>query len=284
MLDIIIDSLKDSIKLLPFLFLTYLLMEFLEHRTGAAAEKRIKMAGRTGPLWGGLLGVMPQCGFSAAASSLYAGRVITAGTLLAVFLSTSDEMLPIMISRAVAPGTIIKILAAKAALGIISGFILDLTCRYVIKRPAYHMDVHKICQAEHCHCENGILHSAFMHTVKIFAWILIISLALNLVIGFIGEEALEGLFVGIPIAGEIIAALIGLIPNCASSVVITQLYLDQVIGAGPMMAGLLVNAGVGLVVLFRLNHDRRKNLEIVGVLYGFGVFWGILTELLGIIF
>lgn len=284
MTEIIIDSVIDSIKLLPFLFLTYLFMEWLEHKTGSAARSTIRTAGKLGPVWGGLLGVIPQCGFSAAASSLFTGRVITVGTLIAVYLSTSDEMFPIMISNAVPAATIIKILACKAAIGIISGFVVEYVYIHVLKKQEKEMDIHEICEEERCNCEHGLLSSALTHTLHVFVYIFLISLALNIIIGLVGEETLAGLFTGAPIVGELIAALVGLIPNCASSVVITQLYLEHIIGAGAMMAGLLVNAGVGILILFRLNHDRKQNFRIIGLLYGLGVFWGIIIELTGIVF
>lgn len=284
MTDIILDSVIDSVKLLPFLFLTYLFMEWLEHKTGSAARNRIRTAGKLGPVWGGLLGVIPQCGFSAAASSLFAGRVITVGTLIAVYLSTSDEMFPIMISNAVPAATIIKILACKAAIGILSGLIVEYVYTHILKKQEKDMDIHEICEEERCNCEHGLISSALSHTLHVFVYIFLISLALNIIIGLVGEETLAGLFTGAPVIGELIAALVGLIPNCASSVVITQLYLDHIIGAGAMMAGLLVNAGVGLLILFRLNHDRVQNLKIIGTLYGLGVFWGIIIELSGIVF
>ena len=245
-------TIEDSVKLLPFLFFTYLLMELLEHTTVGKVQNKIKNAGKVGPLWGGLLGIMPQCGFSAAASSLYAGRVITVGTLLAVFLSTSDEMLPILISESVPVVTIAKILGSKVIIAVLSGLIVELVYVRLLKKQEKEMDIHVVCEEEHCHCEDGIVVSALKHTVKIFCFIFLISLVLNGVIGLIGEEALAGLFSGLPVVGELIAALVGLIPNCASSVVITQLYLDGIIRPGAMMAGLLVNAGVGFLVLFRL--------------------------------
>lgn len=284
MTEIIIDSVIDSIKLLPFLFLTYLFMEWLEHKTGSAARNTIRTAGKLGPVWGGLLGVIPQCGFSAAASSLFTGRVITVGTLIAVYLSTSDEMFPIMISNAVPAATIIKILVCKAAIGIISGLVVEYVYTHVLKKQEKEMDIHEICEEERCNCEHGLLSPALTHTLHVFVYIFLISLALNIIIGLVGEETLAGLFTGAPIVGELIAALVGLIPNCASSVVITQLYLEHIIGAGAMMAGLLVNAGVGLLILFRLNHDRKQNFRIIGLLYGLGVFWGIIIELTGIVF
>lgn len=284
MSEIIIDSVIDSIKLLPFLFLTYLFMEWLEHKTGSATRNRIRTAGKLGPVWGGILGVIPQCGFSAAASSLFTGRVITVGTLIAVYLSTSDEMFPIMISNAVPAVTIIRILACKAAIGIISGLIVEYVYTHILKKQEGDLDIHEICEEERCNCEHGLISSAATHTLKVFVYIFLISLGLNIIIGLVGEETLAGLFTGAPIVGELIAALVGLIPNCASSVVITQLYLEHIIGAGAMMAGLLVNAGVGLLILFRLNHDRVQNLKIIGTLYGLGVFWGIIIELSGIVF
>lgn len=284
MSEIIIDSVIDSIKLLPFLFLTYLFMEWLEHKTGSATRNRIRTAGKLGPVWGGIMGVIPQCGFSAAASSLFTGRVITVGTLIAVYLSTSDEMFPIMISNAVPAVTIIRILACKAAIGIISGLIVEYVYTHILKKQEGDLDIHEICEEERCNCEHGLISSAATHTLKVFVYIFLISLGLNIIIGLVGEETLAGLFTGAPVIGELIAALVGLIPNCASSVVITQLYLDHIIGAGAMMAGLLVNAGVGLLILFRLNHDRVQNLKIIGTLYGLGVFWGIIIELSGIVF
>ena len=279
-----IHTIEDNIKLLPFLFLTYLLMEALEHTTGGKVQSRIKNAGKVGPLWGGLLGILPQCGISAAASSLYAGRVITVGTLLAVFLSTSDEMLPIFISAAVPASTVIKILATKAVIAILSGFIAEFVYVNLFKKKEKDMDIHVVCEEEHCSCEDGVLKSAIRHTLKIFFYILIITFILTLIIEVIGEDKLAVVFQNIPVAGEMIAALVGLIPNCASSVVITELYLSGVIGAGAMMSGLLVNAGVGLLVLYRLNRNWKQNVGIVAALYGFGVFWGVVIEMFGIIF
>lgn len=277
-------SVMDSVKLLPFLFLTYLLMEFLEHHAGNTMQKRIGAAGRFGPVWGGLLGVVPQCGFSAAASSLYAGRVITVGTLLAIYLSTSDEMLPILISRAVPAVTIAKILGTKVLLAVASGFVAEFFYVKIFGRKEKEMDIHVVCEEEKCHCEDGIFVSALKHTLRIFFYIFLISVVLNGAVEIIGEETLAGAFTAVPVVGEAVAALIGLIPNCASSVVITELYLDGIIGAGAMMSGLLVNAGVGLPVLLRLNRNAKQNAGIIAVLYGLGVFWGVIIELLGITF
>ena len=280
----LMHTIEDSVKLIPFLFLTYLLMEELEHRTGGKARSRIKNAGKVGPLWGGLLGVVPQCGFSAAASSLYAGRVITVGTLIAIFLSTSDEMLPIFISEAVPVATIVKILAAKVVIAVISGFAVEFIYVSLFRKKEKDMDIHVVCEEEHCSCEDGILKSACKHTLKIFFYIFVITFVLTFVVEIIGEDHLALVFQNIPVVGEMIAALVGLIPNCASSVVITELYLSGVIGAGAMMSGLLVNAGVGLLVLYRLNRNWKQNAGIVAALYGFGVFWGVVIEMFGIVF
>ena len=199
-------------------------------------------------------------------------------------LSTSDEMLPIFISEAVAPATIIKILAAKVCIAIISGFLAELVYVNVFKKKEKDMDIHVVCEEEHCSCEDGVLKSALKHTLKIFVYILLITFILTLVIEMIGEDHLAVVFQNIPVVGEMIAALVGLIPNCASSVVITELYLSGIIGAGAMMSGLLVNAGVGLLVLFRLNRNWKQNAGIMAALYGFGVVWGVIIELLGIAF
>ncbi len=284
-LDVLVDAGKDTLKIVPFLFLTYLLMEIIEHKTGERAKNVIKKSGKFGPFFGAVLGVVPQCGFSAAASSLYAGRIITVGTLMAVYLSTSDEMLPIFLSEQVPASVIFKVLGLKAAIGMIAGFLLDFCVRLVHKGKSHDEDIEigHLCEHDHCHCdEEGVLKSSVHHTLKITVFLFLVSLVLGLVISFVGEDTLSGFITNKPIIGEFIAGLIGLIPNCAASVVITQLYLEGALGFGGMMSGLLVGAGIGVLVLFRSNEDLKKNLKIVGILYGFGVVFGILIELLHI--
>ncbi len=277
-------TLLDSIKLLPFLFVTYLIMEYIEHKAGNKTQHMIKKSGKMGPFIGGLLGIVPQCGFSAAASNLYAGRIITMGTLLAVFLSTSDEMLPILISEQVAFPVIIKILAVKALIGIVAGFIIDLFLRKKTDKEE-HLRIDHICDHEHCHCDEGkIAVSALRHTIQIFVFIILITFVLNILIETIGEEALAGFLSGMPILGPIVAGIVGLIPNCASSVIITQLYLQGVLSAGSMMAGLLVGAGVGVLVLFRVNDRIKENIQITALLYIVGVIAGIIIETAGLAF
>ena len=279
-INVILDSLIDSVKLLPFLFITYLVMEYLEHKAGDKMQAAIRSAGKGGPAIGAVLGLFPQCGFSAAASNLYAGRIITIGTLMAVFLSTSDEMLPIMISENVGAGMIVKVLAVKVVVAVVAGFAVDC----IFHKRERELQIGRLCEQHHCHCENGILKSALHHTVEIFIYVLLISLVLNLLIAWVGEDVLGNVILNRPIVGAVIAGLVGLIPNCAASVVLTQLYLSGVLSAGAMIAGLLSGAGVGLLVLFRVNDKRRDNLRIVGLLYVIGVAAGIAVEILGITF
>lgn len=286
--EVALDALIDSVKLLPFLFVTYLAMEYLEHKTSDKSNQLVERSGKFGPLYGSLLGIVPQCGFSAAATNLYAGRVITLGTLIAIYLSTSDEMLPILISEKVSILLILKILFVKVIIGMIAGFAIDFIhqkfLRFTHMKDPHHLpDIHHMCEHEHCHCdEKGIFPSALKHTLEIFVYILVISFVLNLVIAYIGEDTLSSFILNRPVIGELAAGLIGLIPNCAASVVITQLYLEGLLSAGPMMSGLLVSAGVGLLVLFKVNDHPRENLKILGLLYAIGVVSGLLIELFGI--
>ena len=282
MLDVILDTLIDSIKLLPFLFITYLLMEYIEHKMKHKSKETIQKSGKWGPFFGSLLGIFPQCGFSVSATNLYAGRVITLGTLIAVYLSTSDEMLPIFISEAVSPIIILKILAIKLVIGMIAGFIIDLVINVLTKNKIKE-NIEQVCEEEHCHCnENGILKSSIHHTLNIFVYIIIISFIINTIVHFIGEEAIANLLLNKPIIGPLVSALIGLIPNCAASVIITNMYLQKVISFGSMMAGLLTGAGIGLAVLFKTNNEIKENIKIVVLLYSIGVIVGIVIDILGI--
>lgn len=285
--DILVDTTVDTLKIIPILFIAYLLMELIEHRSGDRAKDLIKKSGHYGPIYGAVLGMLPQCGFSAAASSLYAGRVITVGTLVAVFLSTSDEMLPILISENVAAGTIFKILGLKVLFGVLAGFAIDLGVRLFRKHAHQPVDedinIHHLCDHDAAHQEeDGVLVAALKHTGKITVFLFIISLLLNGLIAFIGEARLADLFVDIPVVSEMVAGLIGLIPNCAASVIITQLYIEGIISAGPMMSGLLVGAGIGLLVLLREHDNPKKNAAIIGMLYGFGVLFGVILDLLSV--
>ena len=274
MLDVFLDAVIDTAKLIPFLFLTYVVMEYLEHKTGEGTQEMIRKAGKFGPAIGGILGIVPQCGFSAAAASLYTGRVITLGTLIAIYLSTSDEMLPILISEQAPVGLIVRLLLTKAAIGIFAGTLIDFLLRR--KGKEEHEHIHEICEHDHCHCEKGIFRSAFSHTLQISLFILLVSIALNLLLHYVGEDALAGLILNRRIVGPMLAGAVGLIPNCAGSVVITQLYLKGAMGIGAAMAGLLSGTGVGLLVLFRVNPDKKENLRVLALVYAISILVGII--------
>ena len=284
MKTILLDTLADTLKLIPFLFLTYLLMEFIEHRMGEKSEESIRKAGRFGPLIGGLLGLVPQCGFSASAASLYSGGLISAGTLLAVFLSTSDEMLPIFISKQIGLSAIIHVLLIKLVIAVIFGFAADIVIK-IIRGGNSERQIKSICEEGNCNCEeHGIFRSALHHTLNIGAFILVITFILNTAVYFIGEDSLGRLFVDAPVAGCAVASLVGLIPNCAASVVITELYLNGIIGAGALISGLLTGCGIGLLVLFRTNkHSIKGNLAFLLALYAVGFVMGNIADLIGII-
>lgn len=276
MLDIILDTLIDSIKLLPFLFVTYLILEYLEHKTGGKAQNVIKKSGKFGPAIGSLLGIVPQCGFSAAAANFYAGRVISLGTLIAIFLSTSDEMLPILISEAAPISLIGKVILIKLLIGMVCGFIIDIFSKFNNKEKNIEKEIEHLCEHDHCDCEHGVVKSAIKHSLNIFVFIIIVSFILNLLIHFIGEDTISSIFNSNKILGPILASFVGLIPNCASSVILTQLNLSGVIPLSTMISGLLVNAGLGLLVLFRVNNNLKENILITTLLYVIGVLSGFI--------
>lgn len=289
MIDVLLDTLLDAAKLIPFLYLTYLLLEFIEHRAKEQTEALMKKAGKWGPFLGGALGAVPQCGFSASMSNLYAENIISMGTLVAVFLSTSDEMLPIMISGIssgdIRAWSVVKILLVKILLGVVVGFIVDGVARLCSKKEK-NIDIESLCHDDHCGCEEGnIFLSALIHTLKILAFILVVSFALNTVIYFIGEDALGKFISSLPVVvGPLATALVGLVPNCASSIVITQLYMSGVISAGSMLAGLLSGSGIGLLILFRVNKNMKSNFAVLGIVYGSGAVIGIICDLLKVTF
>ena len=296
MLEVIQDTLIDGIKIFPFLFIAYLIMEYLEHKTGDKTKNLIKKSGKLGPLFGGILGVFPQCGFSAAASNLYAGRIITIGTLIAIYLSTSDEMLPVLISENAPIGLILKILVIKLIIGIIAGFLIDLVGRIIKKyskkeekNHEYHHEeesveeeIGHICEHDHCHCEkDGILKSSIKHSLRIFLFILIITFILNTIVFLVGEDTIKNAIANMPIiVGPLISGVIGLIPNCAGSVILTELYLSEILSLGSMVGGLLVGSGIGILVLFKVNKKMKDNLKILGLLYVIGVLCGIVIDLI----
>lgn len=335
-LDALLDACLDTLKVFPFLLVTYLFMEWLEHGAGKKFERAIAKGGRVGPLIGALLGVIPQCGFSGAAATLYAGRVVTLGTLVAVFASTSDEMIPIMLSEAAPPALIGGILLVKVITGIVCGLVLDFVLTKTgrlhtglssLKRHQGHgdNDIHELCEEEGCECSDedpellqpgrtdpadgslqqgrtdpaaegalsahnhghshghhhGIFVPALKHSVNVTIFIFVVTLGINL----LAEAGLEGALASVtqaPFLSPIVMALFGFIPNCAVSVGMTQLYLEGVMSGGALVSGLTVNAGIGLIVLFRTNRDFNENLRIMAVMLAVGVLAGWVIQLLGL--
>lgn len=356
LLHFIEHALEDTLVLVPFLFVTYIALEALEHAAGARANAVVRRAGAAGPVAGALLGVVPQCGFSAMAATLYAGRVVTLGTLVAVFLSTSDEMLPMLVAERVDAGLLFRVLGLKVLVALITGVLADLAIRalrknarvhaflrrtvFSVRRDGMEADVvdqmaeggetaeHicRLCEQDHCGCghdhahvhegEHGhahghedadghvagcdhdhghghshaggrfgivgsILMSAVSHTVQVSLFIFLVTFALVLVLETVGEDALAAFLSGNQLLAVFASALVGLVPNCSASVVITQLYLEGVLGFAPLMAGLLTSAGVGYLVLFRTNRHPRENAAIVVGLFLVACVWGLVFAALG---
>lgn len=277
MLDIILDTLLDTLKLMPFLFIAFLIIELIEHKLNNKNKKVLTKSKKYGVILGSLLGVIPQCGFSVMATNLYITRIITLGTLISVYLSTSDEMLPILISQKVAPSIIIKILLIKVLFAIIYGIIIDLI---ISKTKKKEQENYQICDEDHCHCEKGILKSALKHTLNISLFILIINFIINIIFTYIGEDFLSKLFLKDTIFSPFITSLIGLIPNCGASVILTELYLNNAINLSSLISGLLTGSGTALIVLFKGNKSVKENLLIVLLLYLLGAFSGIIIELI----
>ena len=332
LVDVLTESVIDTLKLIPFLFLTYLAMEALEHSASHHVRAAVEKSGKAGPVVGSILGALPQCGFSAMAATLYAGRVVTAGTLVAVILSTSDEMIPVFVAHRESPTRLFGILALKVIVGIIAGLLVDVALRMLHRTGDGHPHIHELCERAHCHCEdvedeNGsaeaeseaeseaqaatagehddvarrahehahghdhhshglwpIVRSALVHTVQVTVFIFLVTFVFGLLIEGVGEDAIGELLADHPVRATFIAALVGLIPNCGASVALTELFLDGTLAAGPMVAGLLVSGGVGLLVLWRTNADLRQNAAVTGVVYAVGVAVGLLVGATGMMF
>ena len=276
-----IDFLIENLLLLPFLFATYLLLEILEVRAGGALERGLGRTRRLGPLFGSLAGAVPQCGFSAAAASLYAGGAVTAGTLISVFLATSDELIPVLISEKAPISLILKILGIKVAVGMAAGFAVNSVLAFFGKGQPK-LRVEELCAHSRCSCHehDGVLRPALVHTLEIFTFIIIISGIVHVALHFIGEDGIRNLILNDPWYGEAIAGLIGFIPNCAVSVSGAQIYLKGGMSAGALMSMSLTGAGVGLLVLFRTNRRIWQNLLIMLCIYVIGVVSGRLSGFL----
>ena len=276
MLESLMDAFLDTLHLIPFLIITFLILELIEHKSKKKTKINLTKSKRFGPIVGGLLGALPQCGFSAVAANLFSSRVITMGTVVAMFLSTSDEMLPMMISEHKAIKELALILIFKVIVGIIIGLIVDL----IINKNEETEHVHELCDHDHCDCEHhGIIVSSLIHTLKITLFIFIANLVINMLILFIGEETLSNILLNNNIFKYFIASLVGLIPNCASSVVLTEVYLNGLITIGTLLSGLLTGSGIGILILFKQNKNLRENIAILSIIYVVGVVLGILVDI-----
>ena len=274
MKDILLDTLKDCILLLPFLFVAFLIIELIEHKLSDNGKKVIAKSGKLGPLFGSLLGVVPQCGFSVMATNLYVTRIVSLGTLISIYLSTSDEMLPILLVEKAPINTIVQIIVLKVLIGMTAGFIIDLIYR---KKEQIN---YESCKNDHCECEGNIFKSAIIHTLNISVYILIITFIINIVLSYYGEEQISAFFLNGKLYAPFISSLIGLVPNCGASVMITELYVNNALSLGSAIAGLLTGSGVALIVLFKQNKNLKENLIILLLIYFIGSISGLIIELI----
>ena len=273
---VIEHAVMDSLKMLPFLFAAFLLLEALENVSEKVSAFLLEKVGKAGPIVGAVLGCIPQCGFSVMASNFYAGGMITVGTLLAVFLATSDEAVLLMITQPQSSGEILKLLAVKVAIAIVAGYLVDI---FLGKKITEKKEMDEICHDCGCHDSHGILIPAIRHTVKIFIYILVFTMILSAVIEIVGIEQLSAYLLGDTIFQPVAAAVIGLIPNCVASVMLTQLYIAGAITFPSVVAGLCSSAGIAMVVLFKMNHHRKENIKIFGALLAIAVIAGMVLQI-----
>lgn len=278
-IHLIIHTLKDTLNLLPFLLVAFLIIELIEHKLTNKTKKIIEKSGKLGPLLGSTLGVIPQCGFSVLATNLYITRIISLGTLIAIYLSTSDEMLPILLSRNASFTVIFSLLFTKFIIGVIAGFIIDFVINK--KESIKIKEDYTICDDEHCHCDReNIFVSSLMHTLKTYIFIFIVTFILNVIMHEFGNEFIENIFMKNNIFAPFISSLIGLIPNCGASVILTELYLSNVISYSSLISGLLTGSGVAIIVLFRNNKNMKENLLVLSLIYLIGAFSGVIINIL----
>lgn len=284
MQEILLESLLDCLKILPFLYLSYLLVEYAEHRMSAKTKQMIYRAGKAGPLFGSLIGNIPQCGFAAAAAGLFSGGVVSPGTLLAVFLATSDEMLPVMVSESAGTLMIIKIILAKVVVGTLAGLAVDLAVEIIRGGRNIIPEHQDMCEHGHCGCEHhGIWYSALNHTIKTIVFLLLISLVLGFGIEWFTSLRVSEVINELPGLEAVVAAMIGVIPNCAASVLITQLFLEGVLSSGGLFAGLLCGTGTGLLVLYRENRNLKENVILTVILFVISVAAGVILGVMALI-
>ncbi len=276
MKKIILETLIDSLKLIPFLFIAFLIIELFEHKLSKKSLKLVEKSGKFGPFIAPFLGAFPQCGFSVLATNLYVTRIISLGTLIGIYLSTSDEMLPILISKNANLSIIVTIITIKIIIGIICGFIIDfIFLKYKKTKIDYH-----ICKDSQCHCEHGIIFSALKHTIYILSFIMIFNFTLNICFEYLGKEYIEKIFLNGSVLAPFISSLIGLIPNCGASIMITELYLNNVLSFGSMLSGLLTGSGIAILVLFKENKNIKENISILLLVYFIGALSGVIINLI----
>lgn len=276
-LDAFTDALFDSLRALPFLLAAFALMEMLEKHQDRLIDHVFGKIGKSGPCIGALMGLVPQCGFSAAMSDLYAGGVISLGTLTAVFLSTSDEAVLIMLSEPAAVPKIVPLLAVKFVIAVIFGYLIDLA----IRSPEAHEHIEELCIDCGCHNQKGIVRPVLIHTSRVFGWLLLISFILNVVLDYIGSDNLAVLLGAESLLQPLITALIGLIPNCAVSVMFAKLYIAGSLSFASTIAGLSSGAGLGIIVLARMNRDKKDTVKAIALLYACAAAAGIILKLIG---
>ncbi len=280
--EILLDALLDSVKALPFLFGAYLIIEYLEHHSSGRVERLLAGSHRLGPVAGALLGCIPQCGFSVAAANLYGGRVITAGALVAVFLSTSDEAIPVLLANPGMLGVLGKLMLVKVLVALVAGFAIDLAARRFQakgERPLLEEEDQTGQMCSHCGCGHSVVRSALHHTAEIFFFLFVVSLILGGIVEAVGQETLGRLLLKGSVFQPAIAALVGFIPNCAASVFLAQMLAEGTLSFGAAAAGLLTGAGVGLAVLWKVNRSHKDNLKIMGILYVVAAVTGTVLQL-----
>lgn len=280
MLDIVLDTLIDGVKLIPFLFIAFLIIELIEHKFNRKTKNVIKKSGKYGPVVGSLFGLIPQCGFSVVATNFYITRVISIGTLFSIYLSTSDEMLPIMLSEGVSFKTIFGILLIKFSCGCLFGLLID---RFIRKKEIELKYDYSLCDEEHCDCSHGIVRSSIKHTFNTLLFVVLISFVVNVLFEYLGVDLISKIFMKDNLFGPFVGALIGLIPSCGASIALTELFLKGAINLGTCIAGLLTGSGVAIIVLVKSNKNFKENLFIISTLYLIGVLVGIFIEFIGIL-
>ena len=280
MLDVFIDALIDSLKILPFLFLSYLLIEYIEHKSSEKLEKALSTSGKYSKVVGSILGIIPQCGFSAVAANLFSSRVITIGTLVSVFLATSDEAIPVILTYPEKSKDLLLILGIKFIIAIVFGTLVDIlfTKKHTVEENSHDMHEHMHDMCKDCDCEHGILKSSIKHTIQIFLFLLVFSIIIGGFVELIGEERFSKIILSGSILQPFVTSIIGLIPNCASSILLSKLYVDGAISLGAIISGLSTGAGVGGILLIRTNKNIKENFKILGLVYVIGVFCGVIID------